>query len=347
MKPSLPPRKNFSRKTISLSTGALVEVGCLNPERALPLVIRPSVKGLDLPSWAAGNADFIEERLLKYGAILFRGFDVKAADEFEAFIKSVSGEPLEYNERSSPRHQVRGNVYTSTDYPADQAIFLHNENSYQHAWPLRIFFYCSRPALRGGETPIADVRKVLQRISPSLRERFERKNVMYVRNFSDGIGLSWRTTFCAGGKAEVEEYCLKAGIEFEWRDNDRLRTRQVRPAIARHPRTGEALWFNHATFFHASTLGAAIREGLLASFGEEDLPHNTYYGDGSPIEPEALDELRRAYKEETVTFPWEEKDILMLDNMMVAHGRAPYVGPRSVLVGMADLITSETRLGKG
>jgi alpha-ketoglutarate-dependent taurine dioxygenase len=347
MKPPLPPGKNFSRKNISLTTGALVEVDCLNPERSLPLVIRPSVKRLDLSSWAAGNADFIEERLLKCGAILFRGFDVKAADEFEGFIKSVSGQPLEYNERSSPRHQVTGNVYTSTDYPANQAIFLHNENSYQHAWPLRLFFYCLIPARQGGETPIADVRRVFQRISPWLRERFERKKVMYVRNFSGEVGLSWRTTFCADSKAEVEEYCLKSGIEFDWNDNDRLRTRQVRPAIARHPRTGEALWFNHATFFHASTLDPAIREGLLASFGEEDLPHNTYYGDGSPIEPEALDELRRAYEEETVTFPWEEKDILMLDNMMVAHGRAPYVGARSVLVGMTNLITSDTRLGKG
>lgn len=79
-----------------------------------------------------------------------------------------------------------------------------------------------------------------------------------------------------------------------------------------------------------------MRDVFLATIKEEDLPTNTYYGDGSPIEPETLDELRRIYEEETVAFPWQEGDILMLDNMRAAHGRAPYVGPRKILVGMTE-----------
>ena len=75
---------------------------------------------------------------------------------------------------------------------------------------------------------------------------------------------------------------------------------------------------------------------MLAEFTEDDLPTNTYYGDGTPIEPSVLDELREIYRQETVAFPWEKGDVLMLDNMLAAHGRAPFVGTRKVLVGMTD-----------
>ena len=52
--------------------------------------------------------------------------------------------------------------------------------------------------------------------------------------------------------------------------------------------------------------------------------------------PEALAAIRAAYEQEMVSFPWAEGDVLMLDNMLVAHGRRPYAGPRKVLVGMAE-----------
>jgi alpha-ketoglutarate-dependent taurine dioxygenase len=126
----------------------------------------------------------------------------------------------------------------------------------------------------------------------------------------------------------------------EWSGGDRLRTRQVRKAIQTHPVTGEAVWFNHAVFFHVSTLEPTTKLVLSASLSEEDLPNNTYYGDGSPIEPEVLDHLRDVYREKTVSFPWHRGDILMLDNMLVAHGRSPYQGARKILVGMSELYSA-------
>jgi hypothetical protein len=231
---------------------------------------------------------------------------------------------------------VSGNIYTSTDYPPDQSIFLHNEQSYNVTFPLRIFFFCTQPAEEGGATPIADTRKIFDRISPEVRRRFIAKNYLYVRNFGQGFGLSWQTAFQTADRREVEEYCRRHDIEFEWREGDRLRTRQVRRVAARHPRSGDRAWFNHLTFFHFSTLPARVQATLSSVVGEEDLPNNTYYGDGSTIEPEVLDELRAAYLGEKVSFPWRKGDILMLDNMLCAHGRDPYSGPRRVLAGMAE-----------
>jgi alpha-ketoglutarate-dependent taurine dioxygenase len=308
----------------------------LQPGSLLPLVIEPTREGVSLVAWTLENRESLRERLLRHGAILLRNFGVHAVEDFAGFTAVASDEVMEYRERSSPRHEVGANIYTSTDYPASQKIFPHNEHSYSQHLPLTLFFCCLQPAERGGETPLADCRRVLRRIAPEVVEKFKRKKWMYVRNFGDGLGLPWQTVFQTDDRAAVEAHCSERGIEVEWKEGGRLRTRAVREAIARHPRTGELVWFNHATFFHVTTLGESLRSALLQEFASEDLPTNTFYGDGSPIEPETLDALRRAYEQETVAFAWRQGDVLLLDNMLAAHGRAPYAGARKILVGMAE-----------
>jgi alpha-ketoglutarate-dependent taurine dioxygenase len=318
-----------------------VKRGYLQPDRPLPLVVEPAAEGVDLREWARRRREHVEDALARHGAILFRGFGVNSAEEFERFIGAVSTELMEYRERTSPRSQVSGKIYTSTDYPASQSIFPHNEHSYSRTFPMKIFFFCQTAAREGGETPIGDCRKVFRRLDPDITRRFAEKKWMYVRNFGDGFGLPWQVVFQTSDKSEVEAYCRKAEITCEWKDDDRLRTKQVRPAVARHPQTGEMVWFNHAAFFHVTTLDPALREGLLAEFDEEDLPNNTFYGDGTPIEPEVLERIRAAYLEEMVAFPWRRGDILMLNNMLTAHARRPFAGQRKVLVGMSDPFTRQ------
>jgi alpha-ketoglutarate-dependent taurine dioxygenase len=331
-KPSLKTLGKIKRQAVS----ELVQVAPLIANGTLPLLIQPNVEDVNLVSWVANNLEFVKNYLYKHGGILFRSFQIPDVGEFEKLIKTVSGELIEYRDRSSPRSAIHGKIYTSTDHPADQSIFLHSENSYTATYPLKIFFYCVTPAQQGGETPIADTRQLYLKIPKKIRDRFAQKQVMYVRNFGDGFGLPWETVFQTNNCEEVEDFCHHQGIEFEWRESNKLRTRQIRPVIAKHPHTGDLVWFNHAVFFHVSTLETGIREALLAEFSEEELPHNTYYGDGSPIEPDVLDELRAIYQQETIIFPWQAGDILMLDNMLTAHGRKPFVGKRKVVVGMAE-----------
>ncbi len=324
------------RQAVSLSGEGLIRVSFAG-ERSCPVVIEPRFSGLSIAEWAAAHRTLLSEYLDRHGAVLFRGFKLRDPGEFEKAIRATSdSELLEYAYRSSPRTQVSDRIYTSTDYPNEHSIFLHNENSYQKTWPMKVYFYCVLAASEGGETPIADVRRIYARIDPSIRERFAEKGWMYVRNFGAGFGLPWQSVFQTTDKAVVEEHCRKHGIDFEWKENDGLRTRATRPAIHKHPRTGEMVWFNHATFFHVTTLEPSVREMLRVEFAEDELPTNSFYGNGSPIEDAVVEDLREIYRSEEVVFPWQKDDVLMLDNMLMAHGRRPYAGERKILVGMAE-----------
>jgi alpha-ketoglutarate-dependent taurine dioxygenase len=110
---------------------------------------------------------------------------------------------------------------------------------------------------------------------------------------------------------------------------------QVRPATAVHPVTGEEIWFNQADGFHPSGLDAQTYAELIAICGsEEAFRLNVSYGDGSPIEREALHQVREIIRRETIPHGWRKGDILVLDNMLAAHGRMPFSGPRKIALAM-------------
>jgi alpha-ketoglutarate-dependent taurine dioxygenase len=274
--------------------------------------------------------------LSRHGGLLFRGLPLGGADDFRGFSAGFGHPLLSYEFGSTPRSQVTEGIYTSTEYPPHQNIPLHNEQAYTRDWPMKIWFWCQLPALEGGETPIADSRAVYRRMPPAIRDRFAEHGLIYVRNFGNGLDLPWQQVFGTDSRAEVEAYCRAHAIECEWKDDGELRTRQLCQGVARHPATGEMIWFNQAHLFHASNLEPEAREALLEIVEEADLPRNVLHGDGTPIEDAALAEIRGVLAAETISFPWQSGDVLMLDNMLTAHARAPFKGPRKVVVAMAE-----------
>jgi alpha-ketoglutarate-dependent taurine dioxygenase len=305
---------------------------------AAPGVIKsqPAVEGVSLSQWLETNKQSVLDKLHTTGAVLFRGFDLLSIEAFEQLLTNLSGELVDYSYRSTPRNQVSGKIYTSTHYPAHQTIALHNEMSYSRQWPTIIGFFCVQPAAEGGETPLADSRRVFAQIDPEIRKEFIRKQVMYVRNYDDdALDLSWREVFQTDSRTEVESYCRKAGMKAEWNGDKQLRTSQVCQAAIKHPLTGEMVWFNQAHLFHVSSLDDDVRS-LLQSTGNE--PRNAFFGDGSEIDEATLDHIRSVYENEKVAFPWQRGDVLVLDNILKAHGRKPYRGPREIVVGMGRLM---------
>lgn len=302
----------------------------------LPVVMSPSVPGQPILEALDALRPAIDEALREHGGILFRGYDVPGTAGLRAFASAFGHPLLSYDFGSTPRSQLAEGIYSSTEYPAHQIIPLHNEQSYSRDWPMKIWFHCQIASPIGGETPIADSRKVYQRVDAAIRRRFTERGLLYVRNYGNGLDVPWQQVFSTEDPAVVEAYCQRHHITCEWKDDGELRTGQVTQAIAHHPKSGELLWFNQAHLFHISALEPQVREALLEAVEPGDLPRNVYYGDGSPIEDSVLDEIRAVYTELQVAFPWQVNDVMMLDNMLVAHGRGTFSGDRKVVVAMAE-----------
>ncbi|TQV77593.1 TauD/TfdA family dioxygenase [Aliikangiella marina] len=294
----------------------------------------------ELNTWLQSNTESIKTLLNSYGAVVIRKLPIQGSKKLERVLTTLFDDKLlEYNYRSTPRTKMRGRIYTSSEYHPEETIGLHNENAYSNEWAMQIAFYCVKPAEVGGATPIADSRKVYQAIPAEIREEFERKKLLYVRNYGD-IDLPWQEVFQTNDRKEVEEFCSNNAINFEWRGDNDLRTSQLAGAAYNHPKTMEKVWFNQAHLFHVSSLGEDNEKSLLDTFEKDNLPRNVYFGNGDEIDADMLNIIRKAYEQNMITFDWHEGDLMLLDNMLFSHGRQPYSGSRRVLVGMAGVMNA-------
>ncbi|HKX28593.1 MAG TPA: hypothetical protein VJ302_12905, partial [Blastocatellia bacterium] len=75
--------RRAARKPVRLSPGEMITRRHLDEDRPFPLVVQPRVDNLSLPDWALNNRSEIASDLGKYGAILFRGFNLKSVSEFD------------------------------------------------------------------------------------------------------------------------------------------------------------------------------------------------------------------------------------------------------------------------
>jgi len=308
---------------------------------SLPAVLRPTDprrrSRKDLMKLVKAEADAIEALVLKHGAVLFRGFELSSPKDFEKVAGTVLPRLKPYVEGQSPRTKIRGNIYTSTEYPKQLRVTMHSELSYVKAPPPKLLFYCETAATTGGETPIADCRKVYEQMPAELREKFERLQVKYVKSMpasEKGLGKTWMDHFETNDKRKVERYIGESEMKWEWLPDGGLRTESIRPAVRTHPRTNETVWYNQSNLWHVSNFEAQRREALLKICGEDGLPTHCYFGDGSPMTDEELDVVRQVMWDCAVVFPWEAGDLLVVDNILCAHGRMPFDGPRKVLVAM-------------
>lgn len=317
-----------------------------NTRSSLPNVVsRP-------PEWADGTGtdallrlwerdrEELEAEMHLAGALLFRGFDISETDHFQAVMAQMKSSLLDYIDGNSPRTKVGGGVYTSTEYPPDYFISLHNELSYSSSWPKRLFFCCIVEPAEGGETPLIDSRTLLNVLPTEIVEAFRAKQIKYIRNLhsGNGFGPSWQKTFATEDPREAERYANASGMNSQWLTDGILRLWTTRPATTHHPVTGEEVWFNQADQFHPTTHPEPIYKAMRDVYKNriEWLPQNATFGDDSPIPEEWLQTIRQVTRENLTTFPWQRGDLLMVDNVLAAHGRMPFKGPRKILVAMTS-----------
>jgi hypothetical protein len=304
-----------------------------------PAVYRfPDITKEEFVDWYLNQQHVISKKLISVSGIRFEGVQIKELADFEYIMHRVADKFLPYVDGFSPRTKLSSGVYTSTEYDADFDITLHNELSYSYKWPDKIFFCCLSPSATGGETPIADCRDVLRVMDPAIVAKVKATGVRYIRNLHSGTGLgpSWQSTYETTDKSKVEEFCREARINFKWKEDGGLFLEQHHPGIITHPITGEEVWFNQVDQFHPSHLDPEIYEALMLLYNNkpELLPMYGSFGDGEPISLDQVTMIREAVNSCSFKTPWKQGDLLMLDNVLVAHGRKSYTGSRKIVVSM-------------
>lgn len=236
----------------------------------------PAERDLDrLCSWLVDHPVWVQEELVRHGALLFRGFDIESPDHFEALARSIDDELKNHYLGTSPRNALTDYVFNASELPDYYPIPQHCEMTFCAHPPRRVFFCClEEPDAGGGETPLCDFRKVWNDLDPEVRERFLEGGLRIVRNYAgpdagdqvlrapgassasstDPTQLKpWPDMFGTTDKAEVEAQCASEGFEAIWLDGDALRLVSTQPVTIEHPFNHETVWYNHLTTFHAST----------------------------------------------------------------------------------------------
>jgi amino acid adenylation domain-containing protein len=304
------------------------------PGNDLPFVVEAKLE-VDFQAWLRENSGRLDTILRRNGAILFRGFHVDTTAALQSAQDALCVEVIKgYGDL--PEEKDTQQIYKSTPYPQDRTILFHNESSHQPDWPVRQFFACVTAAEWGGETPIVDCRRVADRLGAEIVDEFERRGLLYIRTFLEGLDVSWQDFFKTGDREEVGRICARNGSTHHWYPDGTLQVRHGAQAVAYHPVTGERVFFNQIQLHEPHFLGEGEREALESLYGTEKLPRNVRYGDGEPIPPAILDEILATYEELAVAFPWQAGDMLMLDNMLVAHARSPFRGERKIIVALGD-----------
>lgn len=324
----------------------------INPQH-LPVVIEPAKPLKDMNEFSAfltENNDELKANLLKFGGLLFRNFPVQDESDFSLVIKSLNtGKFINYIGGDSPRTIIKEGIYTSTEAPPWFKIPLHNELSFVKYYPRHIYFYCHTAPQDRGQTIIADARKVYQSIDPEVRRIFIEKSVKYISRYYHKSQLmdfinklqpshkTWLQVFETEDKAKVEKLCRDNEFNFKWNQNDWIEISQIRPAVIKHPLTQENVWFNQAHLYDFSPklLGLWKYLGAKLLYCREHMRlHEVFFGDNTKIPREYLYHVLDMLDANTIYFPWKKGDVLVLDNVLAMHGRAPFTGKRRVLTAM-------------
>ena len=287
-------------------------------------------------AWAAEHRAALRAAVLEHGSLLVRGLGLADADTVAAVAGRVTDRLVGEREAFAPREPRPGGLHSATPWPANQPMCMHHELSYALEVPGLLLFACLTAPTAGGATAVADAPTVLTALPADLVARFEREGWMLTRSYNDEIGASIEEAFGTDDRGAVEGYCRANGIEFDWQSDGGLRTRQRRSAVVRHPVTGQRCWFNQVAFLNQWTLAEEVREYLVDVYGEDGLPFNTRFGNGDPIGEDVVQTLNEVYEAHTARDPWQDGDLLLVDNIRTAHSREAYEGPREVLVGLAD-----------
>jgi hypothetical protein len=288
----------------------------------------------DACNWAAENRERLVADASAAGTVLFRGFPLKTAEDFDRFVGAFGLPNFAYEDSLSNAVRINKTprVFTANEAPPDVTIFFHHEMAQTPIYPSRLFFFCEQPAVQGGATPLCRSDILWERLlekCPVFARDCEAKGLRYsnvmpaANDHASGMGRSWQSTLKAQTPAEAEERLRGLGYSWTWQDDGCLRA--TTPVLKAVYDLGDG----RKSFFNQ----------LIAAFcGWKDTrndPANAItLGDGSPLDRDAVMTAVALAEDLAFDVPWRQGDVALVDNYVVMHGRRTFSGTRKVLASL-------------
>ena len=304
-----------------------------------PLVLQCQTPGVGLDAAAAWVGEHRQELLrqaAEHGAILFRGFPIGTPQDFDRFVEAFGLTNFPYDESLSNAVRVNKTprVFTANEAPPSVTIFLHHEMAQTPVYPSRLFFFCELPSETGGATPICRSDVLWERLKarhPEFARNCETKGLKYTHTMpaaadaNSGMGRSWQSTLRSETCEGAEQRLKALGYSWEWQPDGALRvTTPVLPAV-RKLANGRTAFFNQL---------------IAAAMGWKDTRNDPSksitFGDGAPLDREAVTAATQLGEELSFDVPWQKGDVALVDNYAAMHGRRTFTGSRKVLASLVS-----------
>ena len=311
----------------------LVEAGALGG-------VSNATSAPSVATYATAAKALLEEHLLTYGAVRFRGLPLADGIDFSEFVSALEWHAVKLGGGGTQREDVTANVRTASEEPPTQTIEPHMDMAHSVAHPDRIAFFCAAgpPPGAGGETVLTNMRAVhADMVAQGVAAEFERRGgVAYIKRLWDATRVqnnsyTWQKFFFTD---DLE----RALAEVRKRDGDAragehgdgvIDFREVLPAVVPHPKTGEPAWFNGIHTNHASYYVEAAHVDT-----SDGPPMHTAFADGTPIPEATVAAIRASYWRNSAAIRCETGDLIVVDNMLASHGRMSWTPgePRKMLL---------------
>lgn len=316
-----------------------------------PLFISPELGVLsDHPAfiaWCREHGADLDRLILEHGAIVLRGFPMATAEDFDELAGLFPPYQPGYVGGMSPRKKIGGNVMESTRLIETYKIALHSEMAYMKTYPPRLAFFCKQASTTGGETIIGDMHRFMKSMPADLRTKLEQHEVHIVRNYgpahsTDSLDVidhpdkvAWNDALDTDDRAEAEKRCAALGMTPIWNEDGTLTLLDVTPTFTTHPKTGDSFYRSNL-----HTNASFERPGFIEIVAElrakQTRPSGMYLDTGEKLTYEEAETIVKLYESIELGWPWQNGDVMILDNLQVAHGRNTYTGPREIMVALLD-----------
>jgi hypothetical protein len=286
--------------------------------------------------WLTRHADGVRGLVGEHGAVRVVGLAIGGPGDLVDARTALGARPAYAREHFAPRRALGDGVYATPEWDPQREMCPHHEQSFAVDFPGLMLLGCVSAATGGGEVSLCDTRKLLAGLPADAVARFDRQGWRLVRTFHPFFGISWSDAYGVDDRPALERFCASRAISLRWEPGGAAHTCQHRPALVRHPVTGDRCWFNDLAFLSLWSVEPAEREVLRQAFGPDGVPLNTAYGDGTALDQATYRAVQSAYTRAAYRLRWSAGDLLVLDNLLMAYGRQAFTGPLEIIHALAE-----------